>query len=271
MTLFRPTSPSDFSASDVSSYFANILIEMDWIPFTAAERKLIEEVIFKKYLDTRTRGFFLYHFSPLIENAVRVFFHYPGHPTILELGCGSGSLSILFSLLGAKVIGIDLDPNLISVCRKRQAFYETRVGALDLEFHCGDTFNFPYESIGQVDGIYSLFAFNTMQPSRKLLVRILPVLKKGGKLVISDGNKQSLYNRFFRKRNVLSSSEMQAELVANGWRVLGETFNCAIPPAVVRIRPAFRLALKVESLFESLKMMAWLGVSHTIVAERQGI
>jgi len=270
MELFRPESPQGFSVVDVERYFANSSIEWRKIPFSDSERNLLESVMLREFLDTRTRPFFLYHFGPLIEKAVSVFFRHGTRPCILELGCGSGSVSILFALLGAKVVGIDLEADLISACEKRRAFYERHFGSLDLLFCRANAFEFQYSRVGPVDGIYSLFAFNTMQPSAKLLARVLPALKPGGKLVVSDGNRQSLYNRLFRPRRVLTPHQMESELIANGCRVVETLFDCVVPPAACRIRPAFQVGLKLEGLLKRVGVMPWLGVSYTIVAERLG-
>lgn len=270
MELFRPEGPKDFSVADVERHFANSLIEWRSVPFSDAERNLLESVMLRELLDTRMRPFFLYHFGPLIEKAVSVFFRNCTKPCILELGCGSGSTSILFALLGAKVVGIDLETDLISACEKRRAFYERHFGSLDLLFCRANALEFQYQRVGPVDGIYSLFAFNTMQPSAKLLARVLPTLKPGGNLVVTDGNRQSLYNRLFRPRGVLTPRQMESELIAHGCRVVETLFDCVVPPAVCRIRPAFQVALKLERLLKRLGVMPWLGLSYTIVAERLG-
>lgn len=233
------------------------------------ERRLLLQVILGRLVNERTRPFFFYHFGPLFAKAVNTLFCDEVTPLIVELGCGSGSASILFGLLGAKVIGIDLDSTLISACRKRQAFYEAEFGPLDIEFHVADAFKFDYDQFALVDGIYSLFAFNTMQPSQELLARVVPALKSKGKIVISDGNMDSLYNRLFRSRLALTPSGMQSALSANGCKVISLEFHCVLPPVVARIRSAFELGLRVEHMLYRRGLMRWLGVSYTIVAERR--
>jgi SAM-dependent methyltransferase len=201
--------------------------------------------------------------------AVNNLFYEKESPLIVKLGCGSGSTSILFALLGAKVVGIDFDPVSISACRKRQAFYEAEFGPLDIQFHAADAFKFDYEQIAPVDGIYSLFAFNMMQPSRELLARLIPVLKPSGRLVISDGNRHNPCSRILQSRPSLTPDEMQSALSANHCAVISLKFDCAIPPALARNRPVLDLGLKVERVLDRAGLMRWLGVSYTVVAERQ--
>jgi SAM-dependent methyltransferase len=270
LKLFKPNK-SNFTILDAQRYLKNFLIELQEIPFTPEERKLLLQEMFGKLVDERTRPFFLYHFSPLLKKAVDVFFCEEQRPLIVDLGCGSGSASFLFGLLGARVIGIDLEPILINACRKRQAFYEAEFGPLDIRFYVADAFKFDYGQVAPIDGIYSLFAFNTMQPSRELLARVIPALKPKGKIVISDGNMYSLYNRLFRPRPALTPGEMQLTLSAARCEVIFLEFHCMIPPAVARVRPVFDLGVKLERILDRLGLKRWLGVSYTIVAERQGV
>jgi len=270
LKLFKPDK-SNFTILDAQRYLNNFLIELQEIPFTPEERKLLLQVIFGKLVDERTRPFFLYHFRPLLKKAVDIFFCEEQRPLIVDLGCGSGSASILFGLLGARVIGIDIEPILISACRERQAFYEAEFGPLDIRFYVADAFKFDYDQIAPIDGIYSLFAFNIMQPSRELLARVTPALKPKGKIVISDGNIYSPYNRLFRPRPILTPGEMKSILSATHCEVISLEFHCTIPPVLARIRTVFDLGVKLERIFGRLGLKRWLSVSYTIVAERQGV
>src|SRR5215208_3144651 len=53
--------------------------------------------------------------------------------TILDIGCGTGSLSIALAELGHKVTGIDLSPSMISLAQPKAASY-----GLPIEFHVMD-------------------------------------------------------------------------------------------------------------------------------------
>src|SRR6185503_7313394 len=53
--------------------------------------------------------------------------------TVLDIGCGTGSLSVILARLGHTVTGIDLSPSMISLARTKAAAY-----GLEIEFHIMD-------------------------------------------------------------------------------------------------------------------------------------
>ena len=55
------------------------------------------------------------------------------HATILDIGCGTGSLSVVLARLGHQVTGIDLSPSMISLARTKAATLGFQV-----EFHVMD-------------------------------------------------------------------------------------------------------------------------------------
>lgn len=269
MKLFKPNNARGLSTDEIRNYYFNVPVELAEIDFTSRERTMLDDVkLLGKLLDDRTRPFFFYHIIPLLLRAVEVFFSKQGGPLILELGCGSGSTSILLGLLGARVVGIDLDADLINACRKRQSFYEESFGKLDIRFHATDVFGFDYEDLAPFDGIYSLFAFNLMQPSRDLLPRLVQALRPGGNLVVSDGNRSAVVNALFRRRSVLKPQEMAVQLSTLGCKVISLDYDCAIPPGLVKNKHIFPLALKGENALHAMGLMRWMGVSYTVIAEK---
>lgn len=266
--LYRPSSVKEFSRQDVSRHFANLFKELEMLELSDSARYQLEWN-YGKFLDERNRTFYLYHFEPLIEKAVKVLFEKSENPLIVELGCGTGTQSLLFALLGARVIGVDITPAAIQLCQRRQALYESQFGSLEIKFHCANVFEFPLASLAPVDGIYSLFAFNMMHPARPLLTQLLSTLRSGGRFMISDGNQSSFFSMLFRKRpGVLTPSEMREECKRQGCRVLYLEADCVIPPFITRYPWLFQLALKAEVALKNLKMMHRFGLSYTIVAEK---
>ena len=105
----------------------------------------------------------------------------------------------------------------------------------DVNFYNENVFDFPFENYAPVDGFFSLFAFNSMNPYDTLLDRLIPSLKQGGKMIIIDGNTRSIYNRFVasrRRSGMPSPIIMQKKLKALGCRILLIESHCAIPPFV---------------------------------------
>ncbi len=271
MELYKPVRPAGFSVTDAQRYLLNSLLELNAIPFTVSEHdSLLSKKVLGKLVNRRTRPAFLRHFGTLLTEAVQAFFAVNAEPRILELGTGSGTGALLFGLLGAHVVALDRDPVLVSACRRRQRFYEARYGKLDVRFSLADVFEFDVQGEASAqgyhdtsgkrepfDGIYSLFAFNLMQPTTELLARLAPLLAPGGRFVISDGNRDGLYNRVFRPRHVLSPAQVKQSLLRH-WttlRLATERFHSPLPEWVM-------------SFADRLGVSRWFGQSYTLVAER---
>lgn len=269
--LFIPNNPSDLKEDDIFRYLQNLEFEIDQGLFTQNELLLLQDALYGKFLDSSRRPFFLYHFLPLWVNSVQTLFRESANPTVIELGCGTGTSSLLFAMLGAKIIGIEMNANLVGICNKRKQFYERHVGDLNAEFYQANTFEFPFEVHAPMDAFFSLFAFNLMKPADALLARLIPSLKQGGKLVIIDGNCSSLYSRLIpsrRRTGVLSLSSMTKELERLGCMVIKLETHCGIPPFVFRNAITQKLFLKIENIIKYLGLHRFFGVSYMIVAEK---
>ena len=269
--LYTPNSPSKISRKDIFRYLENLEIEISRNLFTQNELLLLRDALYGKFLDKSRRPFFLYHFLPLWMNSVQILFREITKPTIIELGCGTGTSSLLFAMLGAKVIGIEMDADLVGICNKRKQFYERHVGELNAEFYQANTFEFPFEKHAPVDAFFSLFAFNLMKPTNRLLGRMVPALKKGGKIVIIDGNTDNLYSYIIpsrRRLGVLSPSMMKKEMERLGCRVVSLKTHCGIPPFIFRSAITRDIFIRMENIIKSLGLHRFFGVSYTIVAEK---
>lgn len=268
--LYLPRDPHQFDASAVERFFVNWPIEERLLGLETGQIELMRQAKLEKLFDPAMKPFFLYHFVPLVLRAVTELFAHHPHPRILELGCGSGSLSLLFALLGAHVTAVDLSSEGIRVCRRRQDLYEFQVGPLRLEFRQADAFDLDYEAFLPVDGIYSLFAFNLMQPSRDLVPKMMKALGPQGKVLISDGNRRSLYLRLARPRPTLTAPELRQHLQHQGCRHTSTEYHCMIPPVFVRHASLYGWSRKLERCARALGLMPWLGLSYTLLAERAG-
>lgn len=271
--LFIPSNPKSLKQTDVFRYLQNLELEIARRLFSQSELLLLlQDALYGKFLDKKRRPFFLYHFLPLWENTINKLFEDNAHPKIIELGCGTGTSSLLFALLGAEVIGIDLNRTLIEICQKRKQFYEKHIGRdINACFHNANAFNFPFENHAAVDAFFSLFAFNLMKPPDILLARLVPSLRNGGKMIISDGNQSSLYSCLIptrRRSGELSPLMMQKKMEMLGCRICKIETHCAIPPFVFRFPRAQKLALKIEDLVRLSGLHKFFGISYTIVAEK---
>lgn len=270
--IFIPESPRNFKEIDVYKYLQNIEVEINRGLFSKNEIKLLTAALYGDFLDKQRRTFFLYHFLPLWVDSISTLFKDNAHPKIIELGCGTGTSTLLFALLGARTVGVELDPDLVGICNKRKDFYMNLVDNLYAEFYQADTFAFDFEEHSPVDAFFSLFAFNLMKPSDTLLARLTSSLRIGGKIVIVDGNQNSIYSRMIpsrRRPGVFTPSRMRKELEGLGFKVVELKTHCAIPPIVFNHTTIRKLALMAEKFIRFLGMQRLLNVSYTIVAEKK--
>jgi SAM-dependent methyltransferase len=233
--LFCPNPKEPPTTASVSRFFENIGAEVDLLPSASAQ--LLRTYYREAGLLGRPfkRGFFQHHFVQNVAKATRTIFDPSKAPRILDLGCGMGTQSIFFAMNGASVVGVDLDGAALGVARQRTALYEQASGRhFNVRFIEADAFQFDFGAAGPVDVIYSLFAFNMIQPTTLLLDRLLPALRPGGLLIVQDGNKKMWFNRIFRRRAVLSAGELAIQLEERGLRMEDVSGLYALPPFLWR-------------------------------------
>jgi SAM-dependent methyltransferase len=99
--------------------------------------------------------------------------------TVLDLGCGTGENIIPLLKRGARVIGIDISPDLIAIARKRLQDANLEATLADGDAH--DT-GLPYES---VDVIFSMALIHHLDipAAREEMWRIL---RKGGAIILKE-------------------------------------------------------------------------------------
>lgn len=101
--------------------------------------------------------------------------------TVLDIGCGTGSLSIVLAELGHKVIGIDLSPSMISYAQAKAA---TR--RLQIEFHIMDA-AYPELPHHQFDVIVCRHLLWALPEPKNVIRRWTKFLKQMGRLLLIEG------------------------------------------------------------------------------------
>ncbi len=195
-------------------------------------------------LRTWRRSFFMRHYAESFAAAANYIMAAPSRrKTVVDLGCGSGTQSIALALMGAKVVGLDMDRRALDILLRRKAFYERETGrTLDIEVYDGDVFSFDYKTISPIDGVYSMFAFNMMQPTTGLFDLLLPRMKTGARFVIQDGNRMSWLGLLpGRHRKVLSPIEFDREITLRGFKSELLRGAISIPPLVWCLAPSVLL------------------------------
>ncbi len=114
--------------------------------------------------------------------------------TVLDIGCGTGTLAIGIkkTVSGANVIGIDGDPEILEIARRKA--HKEKVGIV---FDQGLSFELPYPD-GQFDRCLSSLFFHHLTLNNKLRTfrEIHRVLKVGGECHVADWGKPT--NLFMR-------------------------------------------------------------------------
>jgi SAM-dependent methyltransferase len=267
--LFWPGDLHSIDGSQVACFYANYLEERRSVQFAGAELTYLDDPkVLGRVIDPATRPFFAYHVGGNIARVVSALVNSRTRPRLLEVGCGSGTVSLMLALGGATVVALDSNPVAIDACRRRQAFYESRFGPLALEFRLGDAMAFPYTDLGPLDGIYSVFAFNLIQPTRALLDLLVPSLVPGGVFVIGDGNQQSIASRRLLSGPGLTPDALENELRARGLHVTEVQFGGLIPAPLARVTPIRRAAEQVERRLLPRAVLGRVAASFTLAAEK---
>jgi len=271
MKLCLPNTYDKLSEQILWEWYCNISVEID-VGFLDKRQQsyLSEYYIEAGLLRKRKSSFFRHHYAKPFSAALSFLLSIPKkRPVILDLGCGTGTQSLAFALLGAKVIALDMDTQALEILHKRKHFYEEKTGRiLDIQTGNSNVFAFDFSSIAPIDGLYSLFAFNMMQPSRKLLSLIMPYMATVGRIAILDGNCSSFASRFFpwRRRNVLSPMELKEEIEKYCFETVEHYGGVVFPPALWFIFPYSALT-KLDNWFSN---KSWVfPVSHQILAQHR--
>jgi len=130
-----------------------------------------------------------HYFARRIKNAVKLIIESRGgtKPNVLDCGCGFGSESIAFGLLGAKVFGVDLSTERINVARKRLNYYDDRYAdKLDVNFKNTNILDCKFDEL--FDMVYAKEFITHVYSVSKFVKFAKRVLKSNGHLIITDAN-----------------------------------------------------------------------------------
>lgn len=101
--------------------------------------------------------------------------------TILDIGCGTGSLSVVLAGLGHTVTGIDLSPVMISLAQAKAATH-----GLQIEFYVMDA-AFPQLSHQKFDVILCRHLLWALPEPKQVLQRWRGSLNQKGRLILIEG------------------------------------------------------------------------------------
>ena len=113
--------------------------------------------------------------------------------TVLDYGCGLGDNTVLLASRGAKVIGVDISPELIELAKKRLEIHDLSETS---EFRIGSAHELPLEdeSVDVVFGMAILHHLDLSLASEE----VFRVLKKGGRAIFLEPVRNSKFIKFVR-------------------------------------------------------------------------
>ncbi len=127
---------------------------------------------------------------PLIKNI-------KSYSEILDVGCGTGSESILCGILGGTVLGIDISKERIGIAKKRIKYFENK---LNKEINAKFCLKNIFKHFGKYDVIWANEAIQHIAPLNEFLKISYENLKMGGKLIIADQNRLNPYAYLLSKK-----------------------------------------------------------------------
>lgn len=101
---------------------------------------------------------------------------------ILDVGCGTGMITLPLAELGHSVTGIDLSEGMLRIAKEKASNFN-----LAVEFKLGDAENLPFED-ELFDVVINRHLLWTLPDPEKAISGWKRVLKPGGKVMILDGN-----------------------------------------------------------------------------------
>lgn len=220
---------------------------------------------------------------------------------ILDAGCGYGTESLLFSILGCEVTGIDLVPERIDIARRRVKFYQERFDfPLPVRFIPSNIFRFLDKS-DTFDIIWVMQAISHIYPAQRFLRAAHRRLKDGGKLIITDPNllnpisllrairirgsfRHVTHSRFrdpdsgrpveYGQEKIFSVLHMKKIMTRTGFRVekidmlgfMGSTF---LPGPLLEKEGVSRALFKFQAVLRRAPLIRLFGSIYVIVASKQ--
>ncbi len=124
--------------------------------------------------------------------------------TLLDVGCGDGSLASELARRGATVTGLDADPAMLDAARRR-----TRTEATHVQFVEGEAEHLPFDD-STFDCVAAVAMLCFVQDAGCVVAEMARVLKPGGRLVIGELGYWSLWAVHRRIRGWLGNLTWRA-------------------------------------------------------------
>ena len=225
----------------------------------------------------------------------------PDTASILDTGAGYGTESLLFALLGKRVVGVELVPERAALAESRVPFYQSvSNAAMSIRFENANIFRF-LEKAEQFDVIWAMEAISHIYPPESFFRVAFHKLKPGGRLIVSDPNRlnplawlrsvrirgsvsHAPHKKFrdpetgmpidYGQEQIFSVFQLKLILASVGFsvtRTYVSGFLCTslLPRAVVSSKIGYMLLARLQQLAMSTPVIRGLGSIYTIVAVKK--
>jgi SAM-dependent methyltransferase len=135
-------------------------------------------------------------FAPGAEEFIARLALCPGE-SVLDVACGTGNLAIPAARAGARVIGIDIAPNLIADAR-----IEARAAGCVIDFEVGDAESLPYGD-DRFDTTVTMFGAMFAYRPERAASELMRVTRRGGRVVMANWTPEGFVGKLLRAHTAL--------------------------------------------------------------------
>jgi trans-aconitate methyltransferase len=143
--------------------------------------------------------------AQLAEDLVALLDPQPGE-RIVDLGCGTGTLTAQIAARGADVLGVDADRAMVEAAREQHP---------ELRFEVMDAYDLAVDA--PVDAVFSNAALHWMTRPEDVLRRVAAALRRGGRFVAEMGGGRNTELIFTALRDALERHGVPREEQAQPW------------------------------------------------------
>jgi len=176
----------------VASFYEGLIQEVECKSgqhLTDQESELLRDYYRELCLNTKGTG---YISVTLLTLMLKLIEQLPKPVRVLDAGCGLGTESILFGLLGAHVLGLDISEERVRIAEKRLAYYQEKFDrTLPVSFRLQNLLTFHADE--KFDIIWNSQSISHIHPAEKYFQRVLHNLKNRGYFVIYESNSLNPY------------------------------------------------------------------------------
>jgi SAM-dependent methyltransferase len=182
---------TDLSVDDIWHFYQNIYLERALGNFSADEEAKVFHYKSGFGNMSSRQAYYRQAYCRQLHRAVHTIFSRYEQPRILDVCCGTGMQALLFSLLGASVVGIDHDPGQLQALRKRMATYALYFpGRINITIQQTDVRSQSFAELGMFDVVYSHIGVGYVMSADDIFRQVSGCLGKGGLVVLKNSNPQ---------------------------------------------------------------------------------